>query len=538
MKYILITGGVISGVGKGTIASSIGVCLKVMGIRTTAIKIDPYLNVDAGTMAPQEHGEVFVLDDGSEVDLDLGNYERFLGFNDVHYNLTGRHSITTGKIYNSVISKERHGNYLGKTVQVVPHITAEIQDWIKSTAKIPVEGDAQPEVCIIELGGTIGDIESMPFVEALRQMQASVEANSMIVIHVGFVPSLHGEHKTKPIQNSAKMLNQTGLHCDMIIARSTKLVSTEVLEKISMFCGAKKVFPLCDTDNIYEVPSVIRSIEIDRYIMETLQLKIEIAKDNFHSWDVLSKEKEDLSEYGKTVKIALVGKYSHPDAYHSLLAAIDHAAVFVGVNAIVKYVNAELLTDDGVTAELLSEYNAILIPGGFGERGAEGMIRASSYAAKADVPFLGICFGFQLAIVSIARTIRSDATSKELAPTAPRQVITRLESFTEDLGGTMRLGSKKIVFADGSPSIYQRHRHRYEVNPKWRKILEKLGVEFVATDETGLRTEIIRLRDAEHFVGVQFHPELTSRPGIPSDTIASFLDASITHSWRAESVKH
>ncbi|KAM9320154.1 CTP synthase 1 [Gastrophryne carolinensis] len=473
MKYILVTGGVISGIGKGIIASSIGTILKSSNLHVTSIKIDPYINIDAGTFSPYEHGEVFVLDDGGEVDLDLGNYERFLDIR-----LTKDNNLTTGKIYQYVINKERQGDYLGKTVQVVPHITDAIQEWVMRQALIPVDEDGrEPEVCVIELGGTVGDIESMPFVEAFRQFQFKARRENFCNIHVSLVPqpSTTGEQKTKPTQNSVRELRGLGLSPDLVVCRCTTPLDTSVKEKISMFCHVEPQQVICvhDVSSIYRVPLLLEEQGVVEYFRQRLDLPI-----GRQPRRMLMKWKE--------------------------------------------------MADSGV-----------LVPGGFGVRGTEGKIHAISWARKQKKPFLGVCLGMQLAVIEFAREILGwkDANSTEFNPKTSHPVVIDMpEHNPGQMGGTMRLGKRRTIFHSqnsvlkrlygGQEYVEERHRHRYEVNPELRHELEAQGLAFVGQDTEGERMEIVELEDHPYFVGVQYHPEFTSRPIKPSPPYFGLLLAS------------
>ncbi|GMN55607.1 hypothetical protein TIFTF001_024730 [Ficus carica] len=576
MKYVLVTGGVVSGLGKGVTASSIGVLLKACGLRVTSIKIDPYLNTDAGTMSPFEHGEVFVLDDGGEVDLDLGNYERFLDTT-----LTRDNNITTGKIYQSVINKERKGDYLGKTVQVVPHITDAIQEWIERVAIVPVDGKEGPaDVCVIELGGTIGDIESMPFIEALGQFSYHVGSGNFLLIHVSLVPVLNvvGEQKTKPTQHSVRGLRGLGLTPNILACRSTKVYSStefpnfaleeNVKAKLAQFCHvpAENILTLYDVPNIWHIPLLLRDQKAHEAILKGLNL-LDNTYDNIYDdgcckclWFVgriltCSVAREpDLEEWTartkicdllhSPVRIAMVGKYTGlSDAYLSVLKALLHASVACRRKLIVDWVAAGDLEDatakeapDAHKAawDLLKGADGVLVPGGFGDRGVQGKILAAKYARENKIPYLGICLGMQIAVIEFARSVLNlpDANSTEFDPDTKNPcVIFMPEGSKTHMGGTMRLGSRRTYFkvADcKSAKLYgnvsfidERHRHRYEVNPDMVSQLEKAGLLFVGKDETGSRMEIIELPNHPYFVGAQFHPEFKSRPGKPT---ALFLD--------------
>ncbi|GCC28374.1 hypothetical protein chiPu_0006804, partial [Chiloscyllium punctatum] len=537
MKYILVTGGVISGIGKGIIASSIGTILKSCGLHVTSIKIDPYINIDAGTFSPYEHGEVFVLDDGGEVDLDLGNYERFLDIR-----LTRDNNITTGKIYQSVINKERKGDYLGKTVQVVPHITDAIQEWVVRQALIPVDSDGvEPEVCVIELGGTVGDIESMPFIEAFRQFQFKAKRENFCNIHVSLVPqpSTTGEQKTKPTQNSVRELRGLGLSPDLIVCRCTTPMEKSVKEKISMFCHVEPEQVICvyDVCSLYRVPLLLEAEGVVGYFKERLNLQFEA-----NSRRLLNKWKEMADRYDRTLEtcsIALVGKYTKlSDSYASVIKALEHAALAINQKLEVKYIDSADLEpcrqlDEPVKYheawQNLCSANGVLVPGGFGFRGTEGKILAIAWARRQKKPFLGVCLGMQLAVVEFARNALnwSDANSTEFNPNTKYPVVIDMpEHNPGEMGGTMRLGKRKTILKEKNSVlrrlykdcdyIEERHRHRYEVNPEMRSNFEEKGFRFVGQDVEGERMEIIELDEHPYFVGVQYHPEFTSRPMKPS----------------------
>ncbi|GAV64879.1 GATase domain-containing protein/CTP_synth_N domain-containing protein [Cephalotus follicularis] len=545
MKYLLVTGGVVSGLGKGVTASSIGLLLKACGLRITSIKIDPYLNTDAGTMSPFEHGEVFVLDDGGEVDLDLGNYERFLDIK-----LTRDNNITTGKIYQAVIDKERRGDYLGKTVQVVPHITDAIQEWIERVANVPVDGKEGPaDVCVIELGGTIGDIESMPFIEALGQFSYRVGPGNFCLIHVSLVPVLNvvGEQKTKPTQHSVRGLRGLGLTPNILACRSTKVLDETVKGKLSQFCHvpAENIVTLYDVPNIWHIPLLLRDQNAHEAILKGLNLLGVARKPDLSEWTARTKICDLLHD---PVKIAMVGKYTGlSDSYLSVLKALLHASVACRRKLIVEWVPAGDLED--VTAEEapdvykaawnhLKGADGILVPGGFGDRGVQGKILAAKYARESKVPFLGICLGMQIAVIEYARSILGlhDANSTEFDPeTSNPCIILMPEGSKTHMGGTMRLGSRRTYFKVTdckSAMLYgnvsfvdERHRHRYEVNPQMISQLENAGLSFVGRDESGWRMEVVELTSHPYFVGVQYHPEFKSRPGKPSALFLGLIAA-------------
>ncbi|XP_020098859.1 CTP synthase-like isoform X1 [Ananas comosus] len=565
MKYVLVTGGVVSGLGKGVTASSIGVVLKACGLRVTSIKIDPYLNTDAGTMSPFEHGEVFVLDDGGEVDLDLGNYERFLDIK-----LTRDNNITTGKIYQSVIHKERKGDYLGKTVQVVPHITDAIQEWIERVAHIPVDGkEGPPDVCVIELGGTIGatffsrhndsgmfdagDIESMPFIEALGQFSYRVGPGNFCLVHVSLVPVLNvvGEQKTKPTQHSVRGLRGLGLTPNILACRSSKALDESVKEKLSQFCHvpASNIVTLYDVTNIWRIPLLLRDQKAHEAILKVLNLRSDprvSCKPMLDEWTDRATTCDELQD---PVRIAMVGKYTGlSDSYLSVLKALLHASVVCRRKLVVDWVPSSDLED--ATAEeapdayktawdLLKGADGILVPGGFGDRGVQGKMLAAKYARENKVPYFGICLGMQIAVIEFARSVMNlrDANSTEFDPdTNTPCVIFMPEGSKTHMGGTMRLGSRRTFFQAidcKSAKLYgnvsyvdERHRHRYEVNPDMVPEFERAGLLFVGKDQSGKRMEIIELPSHPFFVGVQFHPEFKSRPGKPSALFLGLIAAS------------
>lgn len=545
MKYVLVTGGVVSGLGKGVTASSIGLLLQACDLRVTSIKIDPYLNTDAGTMSPFEHGEVFVLDDGGEVDLDLGNYERFLGIK-----LTRDNNITTGKIYQSVIDKERRGDYLGSTVQVVPHITDAIQDWIERVAAIPVDGkEGSPDVCVIELGGTIGDIESMPFIEALGQFSYRVGAGNFCLIHVSLVPVLNvvGEPKTKPTQHSVRGLRSLGLTPNILACRSTMELDVHLKEKLSRFCHVplENIVSLYDVPNIWHIPLLLRDQKVHEAILKTLNLLSEVRKPVLGEWTAMAQRCDMLQE---PVTVAMVGKYTGlSDSYLSVLKALLHASVACRRKLVINWVSASDL-EDATALESpdvhesawnsLKAADAVLVPGGFGDRGVEGKIIAAKYARENKIPYLGICLGMQIAVIEYARSVLGlqNANSTEFDPKTENPcVIFMPEGSKTHMGGTMRLGSRKTYFQVtdcksaqlyGNQSfIDERHRHRYEVNPDMVAQLEKGGLSFTGKDETGQRMQIVEIPSHPYFVGVQFHPEFKSRPGKPSALFIGLIAA-------------
>jgi CTP synthase len=536
MKFVLVTGGVVSGIGKGITASSIGLLLRSSGLRVTSIKIDPYLNKDAGTMSPYEHGEVFVLNDGGEADLDLGNYERFMGLR-----LTSEHNITTGKIYDLVISKERRGDYLGKTVQVVPHITDAIQSWIERVSTIPVDGgDEPPEVCIIELGGTVGDIESMVFLEALRQFEYRVGRDNFCHILVSLVPFL-SEQKSKPTQHSVRELRATGLSPDLIVCRGTSPLDKAITSKIALFCmvPVENVISVHDVHSIYHVPLVLLSQRVPELIFQSLRLPARpgvISRDWIHLTQTV--EKSDK----RSVSIALVGKYTGlKDSYLSVIKAVHHSALALDLEDEIIWIDAvKLEHNDREEFERLKKCDGILIPGGFGSRGVEGKILACTYARESKKPFLGICLGLQVAVIEFARNCCgiTEANSEEFVEgSSENNVVVFMPEIKPGVfGGTMRLGIRQTKVRSetlasrlygGKTAIYERHRHRYEVNPRMIDLLEKSGdLVFSGKDERKERMEILEMPRHPFFIAVQFHPEFQSRPMNPSPPFLGLVAAS------------
>ncbi|XP_005101248.1 CTP synthase 1 isoform X2 [Aplysia californica] len=548
MKYVLVTGGVISGVGKGIIASSIGTILKSHGVRVTSIKIDPYINIDAGTFSPYEHGEVFVLDDGGEVDLDLGNYERFLDVT-----LHRDNNITTGKIYQQVIDKERKGDYLGKTVQVVPHITNAIQDWVTKVAETPVEGNERADVCIIELGGTVGDIEGMPFIEAFRQFQFRVKKENICCVHVSLIPQpkTTGEQKSKPTQSSVRELRGLGLSPDVIVCRSVTPLAENVKDKISLFCHVdpEQVYCVHDVTSIYRVPLLLQGQGADDFLIKRLQLQTSQVSRSKHliaRWRELADRHDRLL---KEVSIVLVGKYTElSDSYASVIKALQHASLAANHRLDLKCIEAADL-EESTRQENPQKYheawkelvaaNGLIVPGGFGVRGSEGKIRACHWARTKKIPFLGVCLGLQCAVIEFSRNVLKweDANSTEMNPDTSHPVVIEMpEHNTGQMGGTMRLGKRKTLFKTeksimrklyrNQDSVEERHRHRYEVNPEMVAVLEEKGMRFVGRSEDGERMEIMEMEDHPFYVGVQFHPEYISRPLQPSPPYLGLLLAS------------
>ena len=538
MKYVVVSGGVLSGLGKGVTASSIGVLLQSSGLKVTSIKIDPYLNSDAGTMSPFEHGEVFVLDDGGEVDLDLGNYERFLDIN-----LTRDNNITTGKIYSKVIEAERRGDYLGKTVQVIPHVTDAVQDWIEEVAHYSKEDESPADACIIELGGTVGDIESAPYIEALRQFQFRVGRENITFVHVSLVPVMGpvGEQKTKPTQHTVKEMMGLGITPDVLVCRSEYPLTEETKNKLSQFCHVPvgNVYSTHDVPNIYHVPLMLEQ----QGMCKTLGIKCSDSE-SFKQWEKMA---YDLDKMDEEVRIAMVGKYTGlSDSYLSVSKSLQHAAMAVNKKLVIDWIEAtNLIQDEAESTEAfnmswhkMSNADGILVPGGFGDRGVEGKIAAAKYARENKKPYLGICLGLQVATIEFARNVLglSGANSTEFDENTEHPAVVFMPEISKThLGGTMRLGSRPTLFQVddckmkrlyfGKTSVDERHRHRYEVNPDLISKLEDAGCVFVGKDETGQRCEILELEGHPYFVAVQYHPEFKSRPGKPSPPFHGLLMA-------------
>ncbi len=514
MHYVVITGGVMSGLGKGTITSSLSHLLKNSGARVSALKIDPYLNYDAGTMNPYQHGETFVLDDGSEVDLDLGNYERFLDCS-----LQGENNITTGKVYKEVIEKERRGEFLGNTVQIIPHVTNEIKRRIRKVAK-----DEDVDILMIEVGGTVGDIESMPFLEAVRELKSEEGPGSVIFGHVTLIPETgaNAEQKTKPTQHSVSTLRSIGIHPDILFCRLKGDLQPETRKKISAFTDVKEegIIGVKDTRNVYSLPAEMHRQGMLRYMQELLGL----GRMNFD--DVLADFKEHLANPADSVRIAIVGKYtSLQDAYMSHKEAFTHVSGNTGIAVELKWIDADTLSDN---LGQLRNVHGILIPGGFGYRAVEGKIEAVRYGREHGIPILGICLGFQVATIEFARNVLGlkNANSTEFDEDTPYPVIDLLPEQVGlvEKGGTMRLGSKKVTVRDGTiarriygrETIEERHRHRYEVNPEYIERFNDAGYIFSGVDEDGIRMEISEMADRQNFIATQYHSEFKSRPLRPS----------------------
>ncbi|MCM3718425.1 CTP synthase [Fictibacillus phosphorivorans] len=525
-KYIFVTGGVVSSLGKGITAASLGRLLKNRGVKVTTQKFDPYINVDPGTMSPYQHGEVFVTDDGAETDLDLGHYERFIDINLNKYS-----SVTTGKIYSTVLRKERRGEYLGGTVQVIPHITNEIKERVFRAGR-----ETNADVVITEIGGTVGDIESLPFLEAIRQIKSDVGSENVMYIHCTLIPYIRaaGELKTKPTQHSVKELRSLGIQPNIIVVRTEMPVPQDMKDKIGLFCDIdpKAVIEARDADTLYQVPIDLQEQKMDELVCK--HLKLETHEPDMVEWKELINRVTNLK--GK-VKIALVGKYvALQDAYISVVEAMRHAGYHFDTDIDIDWINSETVTAENVK-ELLKDADGILVPGGFGDRGVEGKILATQYARENKVPFLGICLGMQLASVEFARNVLGleGAHSAELMPETPFPVIDLLpeQKDIEDLGGTLRLGlypckikeDTKAFDAYKDEVVYERHRHRYEFNNEYREQMEKAGFIFSGTSPDGRLVEIVELEDHPWFVASQFHPEFTSRPTRPQALFRDFIGA-------------
>ena len=546
IKYIFVTGGVVSSLGKGIAAASLGTLLESRGLKVTLLKLDPYINVDPGTMSPFQHGEVFVTEDGAETDLDLGHYERF-----VSTRMRRVNNFTTGQIYESVIKKERRGEYLGKTVQVIPHITNEIQDFIERGARAAWNGEA--DVAITEIGGTVGDIESLPFVEAARQMSLRLGRGSCCFVHltlVPFIPSA-GELKTKPTQHSVQKLREIGISPDVLLCRADRPIPEDERAKISLFSNVQldSVISVWDADSIYKIPSMLHKQGLDQIVCDVLGLKARPA--DLTDWDALV---HGLEHPERTVRIGMVGKYVDlSDSYKSLNEALNHAGIKTRTRVVIEYVDSEQI--ESGSASTLDHLDAILVPGGFGKRGTEGKIEAIRFAREHGVPYLGICLGMQLATIEFARNVcgLAGANSTEFDPETAHPVVAlitewtdrtgRIETRTEksDLGGTMRLGAQRCPVLDGTlaariygPEVNERHRHRYEVNNAYVPQLEASGYKVSARTPSESLPEMMELPAHPFFVGVQFHPEFNSTPRAGHPLFTAFVRAAIA---RAEQVQ-
>lgn len=529
-KYIFVTGGVVSSLGKGITAASLGRLLKNRGLKVNMQKIDPYLNIDPGTMSPYQHGEVFVTDDGAETDLDLGHYERFTDIN-----LSKNSSVTTGKIYWAVISKERKGDYLGGTVQVIPHITNEIKSRIYRVGR-----EGNPDVVITEIGGTVGDIESLPFLEAIRQIKYEVGSENVLFIHVTLVPYLGkaGELKTKPTQHSVKELRSIGIQPDIIVCRTEKPLSRELKDKIGLFCNidGNAVVQNIDADTLYAVPLLLNKEGLDTLVVKKLNLQC--SEPDLDEWIAMV---ESIRNPKHKVKIALVGKYVElHDAYLSVAEALGHGGIANETEVEIDWVNSCNVTPDNYK-ELLKDADGILVPGGFGNRGVEGKILAARYARENKVPYFGICLGMQIAVIEYARNVLGleKAHSTELDPNTPYGVISLMpeQADIDEMGGTMRLGLYPCKIAENTKAykayqdelIFERHRHRYEFNNEYREKMIEKGMILSGISPDERLVEIIELKDHPWFVGCQFHPEFKSRPNRPHPLFKDFIKAALEY---------
>lgn len=529
-KYIFVTGGVVSSIGKGIVAASLGRLLKNRGLKVTIQKFDPYINVDPGTMSPYQHGEVFVTDDGAETDLDLGHYERFIDINLNKYS-----NVTTGKIYSEVLRKERKGEYLGATVQVIPHITNEIKDKIMRAAKM-----TDSDVIITEVGGTVGDIESLPFLEALRQLKSDVGSDNVMYIHTTLLPYLKaaGEMKTKPTQHSVKELRGLGIQPNILVVRSELPVPQGTKNKLAQFCDVEPeaVIESLDVETLYSIPLNLQKQNMDQIVCDHLKLDAPAA--DMTEWKELEAKVLNLK---KQVRIALVGKYVElQDAYISVVESLKHAGFAYDADIQIDWIKSEDITAENV-ASILKDADGILVPGGFGDRGIEGKIETIRYARENDVPFLGICLGMQMACVEFARNVvgLEDAHSAETVPTTKNNIIDLMadQENVENLGGTLRLGlypcklkkgTKTAAAYNNQDVVQERHRHRYEFNNKYREQFEQHGLVFSGVSPDNRLVEIVEIPENKFFVGCQFHPELISRPNRPQSLIKAFVGASMS----------
>lgn len=525
-KFVIVTGGVLSSVGKGTVAASMGLLLKARGYKISIVKVDPYINVDAGTMNPYMHGEVFVTDDGAETDLDLGHYERFLDID-----MSKHNNITAGKVYFEVIKKEREGKYLGQTVQIIPHVTDEIKSMIRKVAELD-----KADIVIVEIGGTVGDIESLPFLEAVRQMKLEEEEHDIVFIHVALVEYLNvtGELKTKPLQHSVQELRRIGIQPDIIIARSVVPIDEETKKKIALFTNVKPeyIFSNYDVSTAYEVPLILEKQSLPSKLLSKLALK-----DTPPKLDDWVNFVNAIKNGNKVVRIGLVGKYTKlKDSYLSIKEAIYHASAMLHLKPQIVWIESTDLEKDNAVEEKLKGLDGIVVLPGFGARGVEGKLKAIKYARENNVPYLGICYGLQLAVVEFARNVLGlkGAHTTEVDPNTPYPVVTLLDEQKRvtQVGGTMRLGAQKIILKEGTiaynlygkSEVYERHRHRYEVNPEYVDKLQSAGMIISGVSENGL-VEMIELKDHKFFVATQAHPEFKSRPLRPSPLFVGFLKA-------------
>ncbi len=529
-KYIFVTGGVMSGLGKGVVSSSLAKLLQLSNQKVSCVKIDPYLNYDAGTMNPIAHGEVFVTDDGGECDMDIGNYERFL-----NQSIPRAHNITTAQIYSSVIEAERRGEYLGACVQIIPHVTDAIKDRIRNIAK-----KENLDVLVVECGGTVGDIESLPFLEALRQMRLEDGSNNVIFVHVTLAPSLDvvGEQKTKPTQHSVQELRRIGIQPDLMAVRCSRPLETSAKRKISLFSNVSErdVFSCHDVQSILMVPQMLNDQGIIDVIFKKFgKIGLLNTSANWDKWNIIVNSFVNLKDQ---VKIAMVGKYVKlVDSYVSVNDALKHAGAKIGKNVIIDWIDSEELNGN---IDKLEQYNGIIVPGGFGERGAEGIIKTANFAREKNIPYFGICFGFQLAAVAFGRYVcgLSDANSTEINPNTQNPVIDLLpeQKFVENKGGSLRLGANEIKVESNtlgfklykSNTISKRHRHRYEFNQKYLEQFNTKGLVFSGYSDNKKRMEILEIPNHKFYLGVQFHPEFSSRPGYPEESFEAFIRAAST----------
>lgn len=528
VKYVFVTGGVVSGLGKGITAASLGRLLKARGLKVAAQKLDPYINVDPGTMSPYQHGEVFVTDDGAETDLDLGHYERF-----IDENLNKYSNLTSGKVYWNVLNKERRGEYLGSTVQVIPHITNEIKEFVYKVGK---KTDA--DVVITEIGGTIGDIESQPFIEAARQISLEVGRENSLFIHVTLVPYLHGsdEHKSKPTQHSVKELQGMGIHPNVIVLRCDEPLEESIFKKISMFCNVKEdcVIENRTLPSLYEAPLMLEKAHFSEVVCR--ELGLETKEPDLSEWEKMVSLIESAK---KEVRIGIVGKYVQlHDAYLSVAEALSHAGFHLGAKVKIEWIDSEQLTAEN-RGSVLGKLDGILVPGGFGDRGIEGMITAARYARESGVPYFGICLGMQIAVIEYSRNVAgiTDANSGEFDELCKHKVIDFMPGQSEDIakGGTLRLGSYPCDIAGGtlmekcygSRSTDERHRHRYEFNNDYKKILTENGLILCGKSPDDTLIEAVEVPDHPFMIGVQFHPEFKSRPNKPHPLFTGFVEAAL-----------
>ena len=529
-KYIFVTGGVVSGLGKGITAASLGRLLKSRGLKVAAQKLDPYINVDPGTMSPYQHGEVYVTEDGAETDLDLGHYERF-----IDENLNKYSNLTTGKVYWNVLNKERKGEYLGKTVQVIPHITDEIKRFIYKVGK-----KSEADIVITEIGGTIGDIESQPFIEAARQVSLEVGRENSLFIHVTLVPYLHGseEHKTKPTQHSVKELQGMGVNPNIIILRCDEPLEESIFDKISLFCNVKKdcVIENITLPNLYEAPLMLEKANFSGIVCRELGLTTK--EPDLKEWTEMVKR---IKERPYTTHIGLIGKYVElHDAYLSVAEALRHAGYYYNTHIKIHWISSETINDE-TASEMLSGLDGIIIPGGFGQRGIEGMISTVKYAREKSIPFFGICLGMQVAVIEYARNVAhlEKANSREFDSDSPYKVIDYMPDQNDEIdkGGTLRLGSYQCVIKKGTTMercyqsllINERHRHRYEFNNDYRDTLEKCGLTLSGISPDNRLVETVELTDRTFYVGVQYHPEFKSRPNKPHPLFLGFIEAAFSN---------